>query len=217
MEPSLTGEQPSVDDRHATAALALGLAFVMVDEAFVVASPCASESFLALPVFASLRTLVAVVALVLPIVAIVRVKRLPTIGDVAVLAVLGVERTFASATHRPWVPGRLDGAREALTAAATVAHGGVPWGGLAAWTLGFALVFCAWKTTRTIFTRRFSTICVAVTLLFASGLTLVYASGAGETWFEASCARASAPCPAPQRALEPPKEMQNGSENRDPK
>jgi hypothetical protein len=219
MEPSLTGVPASVDDRPASAPLlsAFALALALADEGVVLAAPRLPETTIAADALLYARTGVAVVVLALPLLALARAPRRPSAGDVTALLVLVAERTAVSAVHRPWSPGRLDSSREALTAAASTVLGGVPWGGLGAWVLAAGLAFGAYAATRANFSRAISAICGALTLLFASGATLVYASGAGEAWFEPSSARTAAPCPAPQLVPETPKEMENGSENRDPK
>ena len=219
MEPSLTGAPASVDDRPPSASRlpAFALALALADEAFVLAAPRLRETALADDALLLARSCLALVVLALPLVALLHARRRPRGEELALLLVLVAERTAVSAAHRPWSPGRFDGSREALTAAASTVLGGVPWGGLGAWALAAGLTFGAYAATRANFSRTISAIFGALTLLFASGATLVYASGAGEAWFEPSSARTSAPCPAPPQVPEPPKEMENGSENRDPK
>jgi hypothetical protein len=218
MAPSLTGEPRSVDDRaRFGSALIVALAAVLVDEVLVLLSPRMPELVLASRGSELARLAIAAVALAAPLLALASSRRGPRPSEAAALVVLVAERTAASSSHRPWSPGGLEGAREALVAAASSVHDGVPWGGIAAFFLAFALGACAAWASSAKLPRPLSRIFVALTLLFATCAALVYASGAGESWFEPPTARTTAPCPAPRGAPEPPKEMQNGSENRDPK
>jgi hypothetical protein len=194
MAPSLTGASAPVDDRRTLAAV---LVAVLADEALVVWSPRLTEPFLASPLAGVLRALVvALVVVALPL-AWAKLRRPPRAGAALAWLVLVAERAAASATGFPWFPGRYDAAREALVARASSLAGSVPVGGLVAFALAVGLSWVALEATRANFPRLFSKICVALTLLFATGLTLVYASGAGEAWLEPSLARTSASCPSP--------------------
>lgn len=199
-------------------AIAAALALVLVDEALVLVAPRMPETFLASRASALVRLAIAALVVLGPVLAVARARRGPRPAEAWALVALLAERTAASAAHRPWAPGGHEAAREALVAAASTLRGGVPVGGLVAFALAFALAAVAgWATSAAHFPRALPKVFVALTLLFASGATLVYASGAGESWLEPSAAGTPAPCPAPREAPESPKEMENGSENRDPK
>jgi hypothetical protein len=177
-----------------------------------------AEPFLASRAPALLRLAVAALVLLGPALALASLRRVPRPAEAWALVVLVVERTAASASHRPWFPGGYEAAREALVASASTVYGGVPVGGLAAFGLAFALAaVAAWATSAAHFPRAFAKVFFALTLLFATSATLVYASGAGESWLEPAATGIPTPCPAPREAPESPKEMENGSENRDPK
>ncbi len=198
---------------------------VLVDEAFVLVAPRFSENALSSAVIAGGRAGAALLVLAaLPIAAVhslatARARSTERLGlaDAVAWVALVADRIAGSDGHRPWLPGRLDASREALVQAASTVWQGVPVGGLVAWTLTAGLVFAAAHAFRATFSRIPSAIAGTVTLLFVGGATLVYASGAGEAWLERPVARTSAPCPPPQRSPEPPKEIENGSEKRDPK
>lgn len=197
MAPSLTGASAPVDDRRTPAVLAVALAAVLADEALVVVSPRLSEPLLASLAAALVRLAVAALVLLALPAAWAKARRAPTAAEALAWGTLVAERSVASATGIPWFPGRYDAAREALVARASWLHGAVPVGGLASFALTVGLGAVALRATRANFPRLFSKICVALTLLFATGLTLVYASGAGEAWLEAPLARTTASCPSP--------------------
>ena len=177
--------------------LAVALVAILADEALVLVSPGFSEPFLASVVAAAARSVVLVVALVPVPLVWARSRRRPSATASLAWVTLVAERAVASASGIPWLPGRFDAAREALVSRTTWVHGTVPVGGLLAFALTLALGGAAREAGRANNRRLFSNICVALTLLFATGLTLVYASGAGEAWLEPSLARTSASCPSP--------------------
>lgn len=197
MAPSLTGVSAPVDDRRMPAALAGALAAVFADEALVLVSPRFSEPFLASALASALRALVVAVALLAAPLAWASARRRASAAEGLAWLVLVAERAAASSSGFPWAPGRYDAAREALVARVSWLAGAVPVGGLLAFALAAGLAGVARLSTRANFPRLFSTICVVLTLLFATGLTLVYASGAGEAWLEPSLARTTASCPSP--------------------
>jgi hypothetical protein len=180
-----------------TAALAWSLAALLTDEALVVLSPRFGEPFLASIAAGVLRSSAVALALLGPVLAWARARRGPSPWELLAYGVVVAERAAASASGIPWFPGRFDAAREALVLRASWLGGAVPVGGLGAFALTVGLALVAALGTRANFPRLFSKICVVLTLLFATGLTLVYASGAGEAWLEPSLARTSASCPSP--------------------
>jgi hypothetical protein len=199
-------------------AIAAGLALALVDEALVLLAPRMQETFLASRASGLVRLAFAAAVVLGPAFAVARARRAPSPAEAWALAVLVLERTAASASHAPWAPGGHEAAREALVAAASAVRGGVPVGGLVAFALALALAAVAgWSASAAHFPRALPKLFFALTLLFASSATLVYASGAGESWLDPPTAGTAAPCPAPREAQESPKEMHHGSENRDPK
>lgn len=213
MTSPLTGAPSSVISR----ALVASLVCVLLDETIVLWSGNLQENTLAAGWMAGLRVGLSAAAILGPVGASAFAKTVPRLRDVAALLALLLERTAASATHQPWNPARADASREMLVATASFVSAGIPWGGLGAFGLTAALGFAAFESARANFSRGVSGIFVGVTLLFATGVTLVYATGCGEAWFEAAPAQSTVPCAASQAVLEPPKEMDNGSEKRNPK